>query len=222
MFEAVLFDLDGTLADTAPDLGGTVNFLLQEEGRPQQTIEMLRPWVSQGVRGLLKAGFGIDSTHPDYERLTHRFLEIYASRLCTETRLFAGIPELLDDLENLGLGWGIVTNKRMRFTDPLVELLALSQRTPCVVSGDTTAEAKPSPLPILHACNLLRCAPERALYVGDDRRDIEAGRAAGCLTVAVSYGYLGDSGPLQSWGADLIIDHPAELTAFLASRVGPK
>lgn len=222
MFEAVLFDLDGTLADTAPDLGGATNILLQEEGRPQQSLEILRPYTSRGVRGLLQAGFGIASTDPDYERLSTRFLEIYATRLCDASRLFAGIPELLDALENMGLHWGIVTNKRMRFTDPLVELLALFPRTRCVVSGDTTAEAKPSPLPILHACQLLGCRPQHTLYVGDDRRDIEAGRAAGCQTVAVSYGYLGDSGPLHSWGADLIIDHPAELAEFLASRVALK
>jgi len=222
MFEAVLFDLDGTLADTAPDLGGAANTLLQEEGQLPKALETLRPWTSQGVRGLLWAGFGIDSTHPDYDRLAQRFLDIYAGRLCDDTRLFAGVPELLDNLEGMGLSWGIVTNKRRRFTDPLVELLALSQRTPCVVSGDTTAEAKPSPLPILHACQLLHCTPDRALYVGDDRRDIIAGRAAGCMTVAVSYGYLGDSGPLHTWGADLIIDHPAELSDFLAKRVQPK
>ena len=222
MFEAVLFDLDGTLADTAPDLGGATNILLREEGRPQQSLETLRPYTSQGVRGLLKAGFGIDKMHPGYGRLSVRFLEIYAARLCEASQLFAGIPELLDELENMGLQWGIVTNKRMRFTDPLVELLALTPRTRCVVSGDTTAETKPSPLPILHACQLLRCTPERVLYVGDDRRDIQAGRAAGCQTVAVSYGYIGDSGPVSTWGADLIIDHPAELAAFLASRVGLK
>lgn len=219
MFEAVLFDLDGTLADTAPDLGGATNILLQEEGRPQQSMTTLRPYVSQGVRGLLKAGFDIDSKHPEYERLSLRFLEIYAGRLCADSQLFAGIPELLDALENMGLQWGIVTNKRMRFTDPLVELLALSPRTRCVVSGDTTAEAKPSALPILHACQLLRRMPQRTLYVGDDLRDIQAGRAAGCTTVAVSYGYLGHNGPLASWGADLIIDHPAELAEFLTSRV---
>ena len=215
MFEAVLFDLDGTLADTAPDLGGTTNLLLQEEGRPAKPLQHLRPYTSQGVRGLLKAGFGIDSTNADYPRLFHRFLEIYAARICDESRLFDGIPELLDTLESNGLRWGIVTNKRMRFTDPLVELLQLSPRTRCVVSGDTTAEAKPSALPILHACELLGCLPQRTLYVGDDLRDIQAGRAAGCHTVAVSYGYLGDSGPLTSWGADLIIDHPAELAAYL-------
>lgn len=222
MFEAVLFDLDGTLADTAPDLGEAVNILLLEEGRTQQSLAMLRPYTSQGVRGLLKAGFGIDNSHPSYERLAHRFLEIYAERLCDATQLFDGIPELLDALEALNLGWGIVTNKRMRFTDPLVELLQLTPRTSCVVSGDTTAEAKPSPLPILHACQLLRCRPERTLYVGDDRRDIVAGNAAGCRTVAVSYGYLGDSGPLHGWGADLIIDHPLELADYLAKLVGQK
>ena len=222
MFEAVLFDLDGTLADTAPDLGESANLLLAEEGHAAKPLAMLRPYTSQGVRGLLKAGFDIDATDPHYERLSHRFLEIYEQRLCAATRLFDGIPELLDALESLNLGWGIVTNKRMRFTDPLVELLQLTPRTHCVVSGDTTAEAKPSPLPIEHACRLLNCRPERTLYVGDDRRDIIAGRAAGCQTVAVSYGYLGDAGPLHTWGADLIIDHPAELAAYLNRCVGPK
>lgn len=222
MFEAVLFDLDGTLADTAPDLGESANLLLAEEGHAAKPLAMLRPYTSQGVRGLLKAGFDIDATHPHYERLSHRFLEIYEQRLCAATRLFNGIPELLDALESLNLGWGIVTNKRMRFTDPLVELLQLTPRTNCVVSGDTTAEAKPSPLPIEHACRLLNCRPERTLYVGDDRRDILAGHAAGCQTVAVSYGYLGDGGPLHTWGADLIIDHPAELAAYLNRCVGPK
>lgn len=218
MFEAVLFDLDGTLADTAPDLGGATNQLLQEEGLPPAALAYLRPYASQGVRGLLRAGFGIDQTHADYPRLFDRFLDLYAARICEDSRLFEGIPELLDTLEGMDLHWGIVTNKRRRFTDPLVELLQLSPRTRCVVSGDTTAEAKPSPLPVLHACQLLACAPQRTLYVGDDRRDIEAGRAAGCLTVAVTYGYLGDSGPLTAWGADLIIDHPAELAAFLSAR----
>ena len=222
MFEAVLFDLDGTLADTAPDLGESANLLLAEEGHAAKPLAMLRPYTSQGVRGLLKAGFDIDATDPHYERLSHRFLEIYEQRLCAATRLFDGIPELLDTLESLNLGWGIVTNKRMRFTDPLVELLQLTPRSHCVVSGDTTAEAKPSPLPILHACQLLDCQPQRTWYVGDDRRDIVAGKAAGCFTVAVSYGYLGDSGPVDTWGADLIIDHPAELARHIATRVAPK
>ncbi len=222
MFEAVLFDLDGTLADTAPDLGEATNILLRESGRPQRSLAYLRPYTSQGVRGLLRAGFDIEPGDPAYEALARRFLDIYATCLCTDSRLFDGIPELLDALEAMQLGWGIVTNKRMRFTDPLVEWLQLAPRTRCVVSGDTTAEAKPSPLPVLHACRLLDCRPERALYVGDDRRDIVAGQAAGCLTVAAAYGYLGDSGPPHTWGADLVIDHPAELTDFLLRRGGRK
>lgn len=215
MLEAVLFDLDGTLADTAPDLGAAANFLLLEEGRPQLPLAELRPYTSHGVRGLLQAGFGIAPADADYERLAQRFLELYAERLCEETQLFAGIAELLDTLDNVGLGWGIVTNKRMRFTDPLVARLGLTPRTRCVVSGDTTAEAKPSPLPIHHACELLACSPQRTLHVGDDLRDIQAGRAAGCRTVAVSYGYLGHSGPVESWGADLIVDHPQQLAQYV-------
>lgn len=222
MFEAVLFDLDGTLADTAPDLGGAANFLLQEEGRPQQALDKLRPYTSQGVRGLLKAGFDLDPGAPEYDRLAQRFLEIYAERLCDQSTLFNGIPDLLDQLENRGLSWGIVTNKRMRFTDPLVKLLGLTPRTRCVVSGDTTPEAKPSARPILYACQNLKADPARSIYVGDDLRDIQAGRAAGCFTVAVSYGYLGHNGPLETWGADLIIDHPSELADYVASCAGQK
>lgn len=222
MFEAVLFDLDGTLADTAPDLCGTVNILLAEEGRPQQPFSSLRPHTSQGVRGLLGQGFGIDSAHREYERLAARFLAIYAGQLCDLSRLFDGIPDLLDALESRGIAWGIVTNKRARYTEPLVAALGLTPRTRCVVSGDTTAEAKPSPLPILHACRILRCLPQRTLYVGDDRRDIVAGQAAGTRTAAVSYGYLGDSSPIHTWGADFIADHPAALADYLFSSSGPK
>lgn len=222
MLQAVLFDLDGTLADTAPDLGAAANAVLQEERLTAKPLLELRPYTSQGVRGLLRAGFGIEPDHADYDRLAQRFLEFYAERLCVDTTLFAGIPALLDALDDLGLGWGIVTNKRRRFTDPLVAQLGLTPRTSCVVSGDTTPQAKPSPLPILHACELLGCDPLRTLYVGDDRRDIEAGRAAGCTTVAVSYGYLGHSGPLESWGADLIVDHPDQLADYIFRRAALK
>jgi phosphoglycolate phosphatase len=218
MLEAVLFDLDGTLADTAPDLGAALNALLVEEGRPPAALAALRPYTSSGVRGLLRAGFSIGADDPAYGRLSARFLDIYAANLCRESTLFAGIPELLDELEAMDIKWGIVTNKRMRYTDPLVEQLKLAPRTRCVVSGDTTPEAKPSPLPVRHACALLGCIPQAALYVGDDRRDIDAGRAAGCRTVAVSYGYLGDGGPLPTWGADLIIDEPADLARWLGAQ----
>lgn len=222
MLDAVLFDLDGTLVDTAPDLCGATNVLLAEEGRPHLPFTHLRPHTSRGVRGLLGAAFAIDERHTDYHRLATRFLDIYAGRLCDESRLFDGIPELLDTVEALRLGWGIVTNKRMRFTDPLVAWLQLAPRTACVVSGDTTAATKPSPLPILHACAVLGSAPQRTLYVGDDRRDIEAGHAAGCRTIAAAYGYLGDSGPPATWGADLIVDHPEELGDYLRRSVAPR
>lgn len=215
MLEAVLFDLDGTLADTAPDLGGAANRLRIEEGLPALPLPALRPHVSQGVRGLLRIAFGLTPDDETYPELAERLLTHYRARICQETVLFEGIPELLAQIEAQSLAWGIVTNKRMRFTDPLAAELGLDKRTPCIVSGDTTAAAKPSPLPILHACALLAARPERSLYIGDDKRDIEAGRAAGCRTIAVRYGYLGDSGPIESWGADLIVDHPAEIGIYL-------
>lgn len=215
MFEAVLFDLDGTLADTAPDLGGALNRLRADENLSTLPLDTLRPYASQGVRGLLHAGFGIATGHPDYDRLAARFLELYAADICAETRLFDGISELLDTLDAASLAWGIVTNKRERFTLPLVAALGLAGRTACIVSGDTTAAPKPSPLPILFACERLGCKPLGTLYVGDDRRDIEAGRAAGTVTAAVSYGYLGDGGPVHGWNADFIADHPADLARFV-------
>lgn len=215
MLEAVLFDLDGTVADTAPDLGNALNRLRLEENLPAVPLEILRPYTSQGVRGLLGRGFGITPEHGDYGRLSARFLEFYAGDICSETRLFDGIPELLDFLEGASIPWGIVTNKRTRFTTPVVAALGLAGRTACIVSGDTTAAPKPSPLPILHACGILGCRPEKTLYVGDDRRDVEAGKAAGTLTAVVSYGYLGDGGPPHTWGADWIVDHPLELASCL-------
>lgn len=222
MFEAVLFDLDGTLADTAPDLGGAANRLRQEADLPPLPLAALRPHTSQGVRGLLRESFAVAPGDPDYDRLAARFLELYAAQICVETRLFAGIGDLLTELEGAGIGWGIVTNKRTRYTTPVVAALGLAGRTPCVVSGDTTAAAKPSPLPILHACTLLACAPQRTLYVGDDIRDIAAGRAAGTRTAAVSYGYLGDGGPIDTWGADFIADHPEQLLGYILGQPGTR
>lgn len=219
--DAVLFDLDGTLADTAPDLAWAANALRVAEGRAPLPLATLRPWTSQGVRGLLRTAFDISPEQAGYDELAQRFLGLYAERLCVDTVLFEGVAELLNELEALGLAWGIVTNKRMRYTDPLVARLGLTPRTSCVVSGDTTAEAKPSPLPVLHACQILNCQPERTLYVGDDRRDIIAGNAAGCRTVAAAYGYLGDSGPAMAWGADLLINTPAELVTYLHQTLRP-
>lgn len=218
MFDAILFDLDGTLADTAPDLGGAINRLRREEGLPEMPLATLRPYTSQGARGLIGAGFGINSDHPRYQYLSERFLDLYTANLCVDTVLFTGMAELLDEIEAAGLVWGIVTNKKERFTLPLIAALGLAKRASTVVSGDTTAETKPSPLPILHACREAASSPARTLYVGDDQRDIAAGRAAGTKTAAVSFGYLGDQTEIHLWGADLIADDTRALADYIFAR----
>jgi phosphoglycolate phosphatase len=215
MFDAVLFDLDGTLADTAPDLGGALNRLRIEQGLDVLPMEVLRPVASNGVRGLLGVGFGIAPDHPQYAGLAERFLELYAGALCVHTTLFAGIGELLDGLDARGIRWGIVTNKQARYTLPLVERLGLSPRAGCVVSGDSTPWPKPHPHPLLLGSSLLGVDTARCAYVGDDLRDIQAGRAAGMATVAAGYGYLGSKEPIASWEADHLIDAPIELLRLL-------
>jgi phosphoglycolate phosphatase len=213
---AVLFDLDGTLADTAPDLAGALNRLLAEHGRGPVPLERARPVTSSGARGMLQIGFGIDPQDPRYERLKARFLDLYGDRVCGETRLFDGIAELLAALERRGLAWGVVTNKPERFTVALLEALALRARAACVVGGDTAERAKPHPDPLLHAVQVLGVEPARCLYVGDDLRDVQAARAAGMPVIAAAYGYLGDGdGNPHAWGADAVIAHPFEVLNHL-------
>lgn len=216
MIEAVLFDLDGTLADSAPDLGAALNLLLAEEGRAPLPLEQTRPHTSSGVRGLLGAGFGISPADRAYPDLSKRFLDHYESILCQATTLFPGVLELLADLDRCGVIWGIVTNKMQRFTLPLVDSLGLRHGAACIVSGDTSPRAKPHPEPLLLACIAARVAPSRSLYVGDDLRDILAGRSAGLGTVAAAYGYLGFDAPPVSWQADTIVAHPSEILGLLA------
>jgi N-acetyl-D-muramate 6-phosphate phosphatase len=198
---AVLFDLDGTLADTAPDLAAAVTKMQAARGLPETPYELLRPRASAGARGLLGAGFGIGPEAPGYPDLRDEFLANYAADLCVKTQLFPGIGTLLDLLDARGVRWGIVTNKIARLTDPLVALLGLTPRAACVVSGDTTAHAKPHPAPLLHAAQAIDIAPARIVYVGDDLRDIEAGRAAGMATIAAAYGYCGEGLPPAEWQA---------------------
>jgi len=221
VFEAILFDLDGTLADTAPDLGNAVNRLRAETGLAALPISDLRPFASQGVRGLLRAGLGMTPDHPDYDKTARRFLDHYAANLCVETRLFPGMETLLAAIENAGLVWGIVTNKRSLFSQPLMAALGLAERAAVIVSGDTTAAAKPSPLPVLHACQVTGCPPARTLFVGDDRRDVEAGRAAGTRTAVVTFGYLGDGGPVETWGADFLAADTETLADYILSANAP-
>ena len=209
--QGVLFDLDGTFADTAPDLGAALNRLLSESGRPALPLSTLRPYVSQGGRGMLRIGFDMLPEHPDYRSHYDRFLIHYQQALCADTRLFDGIAALVDALEERNIPWGIVTNKSQRFTLPLMEALGYARRAACIVSGDSSPRAKPHASPMLLACALAGITPEACIFVGDDIRDITAGRAARMTTVAALYGYLGDSGPVNDWGADHHAAHPDDI-----------
>ena len=212
---AVLFDLDGTLADTAPDLARALNRVRAENNLAPLPAETTRPFTSSGARGLLKIGFGLAPGDERYEELKLQFLDFYAAQICIDTRLFDGMAELLARLDQDGLPWGVVTNKAERLTIPLLQGLRLAERAACIIGGDTTARAKPVPDPLLHAAAVLRIPPSACLYLGDDLRDIQSARAAGMPSLAVRYGYLGDGGPIESWQADAIIDHPLEVLDYL-------
>ena len=210
-FDAVFFDLDGTLADTAPDLAAAANRLVVEHGMPPVAYEKLRPVASHGARGLIGAAFGKRPEDPEFPALRDAFLEYYEADIAVHTRLFDGMDQVLARLDAAGIRWGIVTNKIARFTVPLVNAIGLAPRASAVVSGDTTPHAKPHPAPLLHAAELSGVVPARCVYVGDDLRDIQAGQAAGMATVAAAYGYCGEGEPPETWGADYLIRHPAEL-----------
>ncbi|HLA34251.1 MAG TPA: HAD-IA family hydrolase [Rhodocyclaceae bacterium] len=211
MPEAILFDLDGTLADTAPDLGGAMNHLLQEQGLAPLPIEQLRPHVSAGARGLIAAAMGVTPQHADYVMLQKRFLDIYRDALCVDTCLFEGIGEHLRQLERRRIPWGIVTNKSQRFALPLIEALGLRQRTACVVCGDSAPRPKPHTHPMKLASLLIGVVADRCVYVGDDERDVVAGRQAGMKTIVAAWGYLGENTAPEHWGADEIAQTPGAI-----------
>lgn len=210
----MLFDLDGTLADTAPDLAAAVNAMRADRGLDAVPLEKLRPMASHGARGLIQVGFGKAPGDDDYEALRVEFLDRYEQALAVHSRLFDGVAPVLDALEARGLAWGIVTNKSMRFTTPLSRLLGLDRRAGAIVSGDTTPFAKPHPAPLLLAAETLDLPPSECVYVGDDLRDMTAGRAAGMRTVAAAWGYCGRSDPVQ-WEADAVCAEPRDLLALL-------
>ena len=212
--QAILFDLDGTLADTAPDLAQALNKLRLERGMAPAPYESLRPYASAGARGLIGAGLGLTPEAAEYEALRVAFLNNYEAAMAVHSRLFDGVPELLAQLDRSGIAWGIVTNKAMRFTDPLMPMIGLGHAA-CVVSGDTTPHAKPHPAPLLEAAQRLGKAPEHCWYVGDDMRDIQAGRAAGMLTIAAAWGYCGSDGPTQ-WNAHAIAQEPLDLLQLIS------
>lgn len=211
---AVLFDLDGTLVDTAPDMIAALNVICAEERLPAVAYETARPQVSNGAAGLLRLRF------PDFQPERHsdlhrRYLARYAEGLAGESRLFPGMEELLIELETAAVPWGVVTNKPRHLTEPLLAALALLDRSACTVSGDSLPERKPHPRPILFALEQMSVDPHLAVYVGDARRDIESGRAAGTHTVAVRYGYVEPGQDPASWGADQVVTTPADLNALI-------
>lgn len=210
---AVLFDLDGTLADTAPDLAAAVNWMRAQRGLEPTPYALLRPTASAGARGMIGVAFGLAPGDDGYEPLRLEWFERYQSNMAVHSTLFDGVPDLLDGLAAAGMAWGIVTNKPMRFTDPLVPMIGLAHAG-CVISGDTTPHSKPHPAPLLEAARRLGIAPSDCWYVGDDQRDIEAGRAAGMVTVACNWGYCGSIDP-ATWGADLQLDTPQDLLRML-------
>lgn len=207
---AVLFDLDGTLLDTAPDMAGALNELRIAEGLPPLPFDTLRPHVSHGSARLVSVGFELEAGDR-YERLRQRFLDVYRARLASATLPFDGMDTVLAAIESAGMPWGVVTNKPGWLTEPLLEALGLRRRASCVVSGDTLPVRKPHPQPLLHAAETLGLDPGRCTYVGDAERDIQAGRAAGMETVVAAFGYLGASDDPSAWGADGIVGSPVEL-----------
>lgn len=214
--QCVLFDLDGTLVDTAPDLGGAANRVRASLGLPPLPIAQYRPAASAGARGLLGVALGIAEGDTDWPQRRDAFLDYYRRHLADESVLFPGMAELLASLEQRGIHWGVVTNKPSWLTTPLLHLLALDTRAACSISGDDVPTPKPAPDSILLACSKVGVAPGQCVYVGDDKRDIDAGRAAGSHTVAVRWGYLGNNGEIESWQADDIVDTVADLARLLA------
>lgn len=213
--QAVLFDLDGTLIDSAPDLGAAADKMRTDRGLPSLPYAQYRPLAGAGARGMLGVAFGMTPDHPDFAVMREEFFQNYERRMTELSRAFEGVPELIAALVQRGLGWGIVTNKQMRFTGPLVRQMPLLAAAGAVVGGDSTPHAKPHPAPLLEAARLLGLAPGQCLYVGDDERDIVAGRAAGMPTVAATYGYLGSRADTLAWGADAQIDSPLALISLL-------
>jgi N-acetyl-D-muramate 6-phosphate phosphatase len=218
VLQAVLFDLDGTLADTAPDMARTVNLMRERRGMAPVPSELVRPHVSQGARGMICSAFEMTAEDPGYAAMRDEFLEIYSGNLCIGTCLFPGMAELLEAIESGGMRWGVVTNKFERLAQSVIEGLGLAGRVGVVVGGDTLARSKPFPDPLLHAAAALGAEPQRTLYIGDDPRDVQAARAAGMPVLVAGYGYLGDAPQPHLWGADAVVQSVPEIASWIRSR----
>ena len=212
---SILFDLDGTLADTAPDLALALNAVLEHHGRAALPYDVIRPVASHGGIALIELGFQITPDAPEFEQLRQEFLDHYRAHICQHTALFEGMEQVLRYIESSSMNWGIVTNKPAFLTGPLITALGLDHRAICVISGDTANNRKPHPEPMLLASQQAGSTPEQCLYVGDAQRDIEAGQHAGMLTAVANWGYIGHDDKPDSWGANLYFDHPADLMNWL-------
>lgn len=213
----VLFDLDGTLLDTAPDLAAALNRLRRARGESELPLDAIRPTISQGSPGMLKLSFGLTPDHPLYPELNQRFLELYREFIAVETVLFPGMGEVLTYLEANRIRWGVVTNKPGWLTEPLMKGLNLWSRAGCVVSGDTLSKRKPDPEPLWYACEQVGVAPGHSLYVGDAERDMQAGKQAGMIALVAGFGYLGREDRPEEWGADGFLEQPADLLSWLGA-----
>ena len=212
---AVLFDLDGTLVDTAPDLAYSLNRTLNHNGFDALPYEAIRPHVSHGAAALIRFGFGMEPDTPEYAPIRDYFMETYIDNICRETRPFSGMEQVLSTLEERRIPWGVVTNKPSRLTDPLMDALNLSNRAGSIVSGDTLARNKPHPAPILHACKQIGVSADNTLYIGDAERDIQAGLAAGTRTLTALFGYLSEFDEPDNWGADGAVNSPLEILDWI-------
>ncbi len=212
---AVLFDLDGTLLDTAPDLAAALNTMRARRGMPPVSPESCRPQASHGARGLLRIGFDVTPEQVEFAPMRDEFLRDYADTLTRDSPLFPGMADVLMHLEAHQLPWGVVTNKPARYTEPLLAHHGLARRAACIVSGDTCAHAKPHPAPLLHACRIAGIDAAHCVYVGDAQRDIQAAAAAGMPALLARYGYLGDDDNPETWGAQGYLDAPGDLLDWL-------
>lgn len=215
MIKAVLFDLDGTFADTAPDLAAALNHTRATRAMPPLPLNIVRPWASHGSRGLLKAGFGIEPDAPEYEALRDIFLDYYERNICVHTRLFEEMSELVAALELRDIQWGIVTNKPQRYTLPLMQALGYAERAVCLISGDSCVRAKPYPDQLLKACEIIGIMPDQCLYLGDDLRDMQAANAALIPGIIARYGYIDSNARPDDWGAQGNIDFPSQLLNYV-------